>query len=195
MADSILKKEFKSEDVNRIRNLVRKDFTKKTTVSSGYTKASVSRKEGEIWEEDGRTWTIKNGIRQNLTKLDAARDLVKVPFTCPRCSKSMNYHLDKKMYKIHRFCFDCTLSYEAELRKVGLYEQYEKSMMKAGLTAFARDLEQMVLQFLEDSTSKGNFVTESGDVEDWNFNGKQFKEANLEKLKDFLQHINSSMTD
>ena len=193
MADSLLKKEFKSEDVNRIRNIVQKKFTQKTTVSSGYTKATVKRKEGEVWEEDGRTWTIKHGIKQNITKLDSARDLAKVPFVCPKCSKSMNHHLDKKMYKIHRFCFDCTLSYEAELRKLGLYEQYEKAIMKTGVSAFAKDLEQMVREFLEESTSEGNFVTEGGDVEDWKFNAKEFKESNLKKLNEFLQHINSSV--
>lgn len=192
MADSLLKKEFKSEDVNRIRNIIRKDFTSKTTVSTGYTKATVKRKEGDVWEEDGRTWTLKNGIRQNLTKLDSARELAKVPFTCPKCSKSMSHHLDKKMYKIHKFCFDCTLEYEAELRKLGLYKQYEKAIMKTGVAAFAKDLEQMVREFLEESTSEGNFVTESGDVEDWKFNTKEFKESNLQKLNEFLQHINSS---
>jgi hypothetical protein len=192
MSDSVLNKEFKSEDVNRIRNIVTKNFTQKTTVGSGYTKATVKRKEAEIWEEDGRTWTIKNGIKQNITKLDSARELAKIPLICPKCSKSMSHHLDKKMYKIHRFCFDCTASYASQLRKLGVYDQYEKSIMKKGVTAFAKDLEQMVTEFLEESTSEGNFVTESGDVEDWKFNKKDFKEANLKKLNEFLQHINSS---
>jgi 5'-deoxynucleotidase YfbR-like HD superfamily hydrolase len=73
-----------------------------------------------------------------------------------------------------------------------MYEQYEKSIMNRGVTAFAKDLEQMVLEFLEESTSEGTFVTESGDVEDWKFNKKEFKESNLKKLSEFLQHINSS---
>lgn len=191
MADSLLQKEFKSEDVNRIRNIVKKEFTQKTTISSGYKKATAKRKEAEVWEEDGRTWTIKNGIRQNITKLDSARELAKVPLTCPKCSKSMNHHLDKKMYKIHKFCFDCTIGYESELRKLGLYEQYEKLIMKTGVSAFAKDLEQMVLEFLEESTSETKFVTESGEVEDWKFNKNNFKEANLKKLNEFLQYINS----
>lgn len=191
MSDSLLKKEFKSEDVNRIRNIVKKDFTQKTTVSSGYLKATIKRKEAEIWQEDGRTWTIKNGIRQNITKLDSARELAKTPLTCPKCSKGMNHHLDKKMYKIHKFCFDCTVIYESELRKLGLYKQYEKSIMKIGVTAFAKDLEQMVTEFLEQSTNQASFVTESGDVEDWKFDKKNFKETNLKKLNEFLQHINS----
>lgn len=191
MSESLLKKEFKSEDLNRIRNIVKKDFTQKTAIGSGYGKAKVSRKEGDVWEEDGRTWTVKNGIRQNLTKLDSARELSKIPLTCPKCSKSMNHHLDKKMFKIHKFCFDCTIEYEAELRKLGLYEQYEKSLMKKGIAAFAKDLEQMLLQYVSDNSAGDAFITEQGDVEDWKFADKKFKKTNINKLTEFLVHTNS----
>jgi len=71
--ESLLKKEFTSKDVNRARNLVKKDFNAKTVDGVGYAKAHVAYKEGDIWEESGRTWTIKNGLRQNITKLDAAK--------------------------------------------------------------------------------------------------------------------------
>lgn len=103
----------------------------------------------------------------------------------------MNHHLDKKMFKIHKFCFDCTIEYEAELRKLGLYEQYEKSIMKKGITAFAKDLEQMVTEYIKESSAGESYVTEEGDVEDWKFADKKFKEANLDKLQDFLAHINT----
>ena len=39
-------------------------------VGSGYEKVKQKHTEGETWIEDGRTWTIKNGLRQNVTKLD-----------------------------------------------------------------------------------------------------------------------------
>lgn len=191
MSESLLKKEFKSEDLNRIRNLVTKDYTQKTSVGSGYRKNYQNRKEEEIWEEDGRTWTIKNGIKQNITKLSSAKELYKVPFICPKCSKGMNHHLDKKMYKIHKFCFDCTIQYEAELRKLGVYKQYEKSMMKQGILSFAKDLEQMINEYLQDSTKGVKYVTENGEVEDWTFNQKNFKESNVNKLTEFLQYLNS----
>ncbi len=38
--DSLLKKEFKQSDVQRVRNLVNKDFTSKTKIQSGYAKSS-----------------------------------------------------------------------------------------------------------------------------------------------------------
>ena len=61
--DSVLKKEFKKEDVARVRNLVNKDFTSGTKQQSGYKKVLARHKEGEVWEENGKQWTIKNGVR------------------------------------------------------------------------------------------------------------------------------------
>ncbi|QQO91864.1 hypothetical protein immuto35A_184 [Flavobacterium phage vB_FspM_immuto_3-5A] len=188
MGESLLKKEFSSKDVNRARNLVNKDFSAKTVDGIGYSKAQVAYKEGDIWEESGRTWTIKNGIRQNITKLDSAKKALQVPLACPKCGGSMNYHLSHKMYKIHKMCFDCVIDYEAELRKAGLYESYEKNMMQGSLKAFARDVEQWVLDSLETTNT---FVTEQGDIEDWNSNDSKFKEQLTSNLQEYLKHIRS----
>lgn len=188
MKESLLKKEFRSADVNRARNLVNKDFSAKTVDGIGYSKAQVAYKEGDIWEESGRTWTIKNGLRQNITKLDAAKKALQVPLACPKCKGTMNYHLSQKMYKIHKMCFGCVIDYEAELRKVGLYESYEKNMMQGSLKAFARDVEQWVLNTLEDTNT---FVTEQGDIEDWNNADSKFKEQISSNLQEYLKHLKS----
>src|SRR6056300_878206 len=143
--ESLLKKEFKESDVQRVRNLVNKDFTAKTKVQTGYQKSYKVYSEGDIWEENGKQWTIKNGIKQNITKLDAAKKAIRIPLRCPKCGGPMKHHLAKKMYKIHGFCFDpCTVEMEADLRKVGLYEAYEKKMMQGNIKAFASDIEQWV---------------------------------------------------
>jgi hypothetical protein len=189
MGESLLKKEFKSKDVNRARNLIKKDFSGKTVDGTGYERVHTVYKEGDIWEESGRTWTIKNGIRQNITKLDAAKKAFQTPLTCPKCGGSMKHNLAQKMYKIHGFCFDpCTVEYEAELRKAGLYESYEKNMMQGSLKAFAKDVEQWVLESLE---SVNTFVTEQGDVEDWNNNNSKFKEQMTANLQQYLKHLKS----
>ena len=187
MGESLLKKEFKSKDVNRARNLITKDFSGKTVDGIGYQKAYTAYKEGDIWEENGRTWTIKNGIRQNITKLDNAKKALQVPLKCPKCGGSMKHHLAQKMYKIHGFCFDpCTVEYEAELRKADLYESYEKSMIQGSLKAFMKDIEQWVLESISQTNT---FVTEQGDVEDWNSNNIEFKKKALENLQEFLTHV------
>ena len=186
--ESLLKKEFTSKDVNRARNLVKKDFSAKTVDGVGYSKAQVAYKEGDIWEESGRNWTIKDGIRQNITKLDSAKKALQIPLACPKCKGTMNYYLSQKMYKIHKMCFDCVIDYEAELRKAGLYQSYEKNMMQGSLKAFARDVEQWVLDSLE---ATNTFVTEQGDVEDWNSNESKFKEQMTTNLQEYLKHLRS----
>ena len=192
MGESLLKKEFKSKDVNRARNLIKKDLSAKTVDGIGYTKTQVAYKEGDIWEESGRTWTIKNGIRQNITKLDSAKKALQTPLACPKCGGSMKHHLAQKMYKIHKMCFNCVIDYEAELRKAGLYESYERNMMQGSMKAFARDVEQWVLDTLSETNS---FVTEQGDLEDWNSNTENFKNQLNNNLQEYLKHLKTHMEE
>tara|TARA_B110000285_G_scaffold125622_1_gene141658 strand:+ start:2880 stop:3458 length:579 start_codon:yes stop_codon:yes gene_type:complete len=187
--ESLLKKDFKESDVQRVRNLVNKDFTAKTKTQSGYQKAYIARKEGDIWEESSKTWTIKNGLKQNVTKLDAAKKALQVPLACPKCGGPMKHHLAKKMYKIHGFCFDpCTVEYEATLKKVGLYDQYEKRMISGNIKHFITDIEAWVVESIEDNIT---MVTEDGDVEDWNGMDDKYKEGILKDLKGYTDLLRS----
>ena len=190
MKESQLKKEFDSRAVNRVRNLVKKDFTSRTTIGTGYCKRKEKHSEGDIWEEDGRTWTIKNGVKQNITKLDSAKKSMQVPLTCPKCGGSMKHHLAKRMYKIHGFCFNCTVDMEADLRKAGLYDQYEKQMMQGNMQAWAAGLEQWVTEQVNESMT---FVTEEGDVEDWKGNTQKQKQEMITGMNEYLKHLKEHM--
>lgn len=189
MSDSSLKKEFRREDVQRVRNIVNKDFTGKTKSQTGYTKSTGRYKEGDVWTESGKEWTIKNGIKQNITKLDAAKKALRVPLACPKCNGSMKHHLHKKMYKVHGFCFDCTLEYEAELRKAGLYKKYEASMINGSIDAFAKDLTSWVNEYTVQSNT---YVTEQGVIEDWNNNSTVQNEKVMANLKEFIEVLNKA---
>ena len=180
---SLLKKEFKQADVQRVRNIVNKDSTAKTKSQTGYQKAYKHYKEGDVWEESGKTWTIKNGIRQNITKLDSAKKLARMPLCCPKCNNRMNKRLDSKMYKIHGFCFDCVIDYEASLQKAGLFEEYERKMTQGNIKAFITDIESWITESLEDKMS---FVTEQGDVEDWGDLSNTYKDKIRDDLKKYL---------
>ena len=68
MSDNVLKKEFNQRDVQRLRNLIQGKTGDKVTIGVGYTKQQEFHNEGDVWEEDGRKWTIKDGIKQNITK-------------------------------------------------------------------------------------------------------------------------------
>ena len=183
--ESLLKKEFKQSDVQRVRNLVNKEYTSKTKSQTGYKKSSKRYKEGDIWEENGKQWTIKNGIKQNITKLDSAKKAIRIPLACPKCGGSMKHWLAKKMYKIHGFCFDCTIDMEAELRKAGLYDQYEQRMMQSNMKSFAKDIEQWAIDIMSNSST---YVTEAGDIEDWKSNSNKSKEI-LKNVRQYISHL------
>ena len=78
--DNVLKKEFSKKDVQRLRNVFTGKTNERTTDGVGYTKKQEFYKEGDIWTENGREWTIKDGIKQNITKLDKAKEEVMTLF-------------------------------------------------------------------------------------------------------------------
>ena len=165
--ESRLQKDFKSRDVQRMRNLITKKFDDKTVTQAGYTKQSVEHKDGDIWEETGKTWTIKNGLKQTMTRLDSIKKSILLPIVCPNCSKAMkNDTLNKKMWPIHKMCFDCVISMETELKRTGKFEEYQRNMIMGGVKTYIKELEDMLLEILMD-TGKESFVTEAGDVEEW----------------------------
>ena len=101
----------------------------------------------------------------------------------------MKHHLDKKMYKVHGFCFNCTLEYEAELRKAGLYKKYEANMINGSIDAFSKDLEAWVSEYVNYNPT---YVTEQGDVEDWNYDNVKQNTKVMENLKEFLVVLNKA---
>ena len=182
--ESLLKKEFKESDVQRVRNIVNKDFSSKTKLQTGYQRKYVHHKEGDVWEESGKTWTIKNGIKQNITKLDKLKKLARMPLCCPKCEKRMKKRLDEKMFKIHGFCFDCVIEYEASLKLAGLYEQYEKDMTRGNIDSFIVNLENWVAESLQENIT---IVTEQGDKEDWSNVSSSYKAKITEDLKHYVK--------
>ena len=191
MKESFLQKEFKQSDVQRVRNIVNKDYNASTKTQSGYSKSNKKRKEGDVWEENGKMWTVKGGLKQNITKLDKAKKSIRIPLACPKCGTSMNYHLHKKMYKIHGFCFDCTIDYEAQLKKEGLYDSYVKNFISGNAKAWVKDLESWILETLEKDSS---YVTEHGDVESWGAVGKDYKKEVKNELYNYIKLLREKIS-
>jgi hypothetical protein len=87
--ESNLKKEFGQRDVQRMRNIISGNTGDRTQIQTGYEKGISTHKEGDVWEENGKKWTIKDGIKQNVTKLDSVKNLVVMPLSCPNCGHVM----------------------------------------------------------------------------------------------------------
>lgn len=182
---SSLKKEFSKRDVQRMRNLITGKSGDRTTTLAGWEKATQDHKEGEVWEENGRKWTIKNGLKQNITKLDKIKNLAILPLSCPCCGNHMRIDdINKKMYAIHRMCLDCVIEMEAKIKLEGKWEEYSKNIINSNKNASLEDFERALETWMGD---KDTFVSENGEVESWSGGDKKkmFEEirANLDKLK------------
>lgn len=129
-------------------------------------KSFKKHQEGDVWEESGKTWTIKNGIKRTVSKMDQARKEVLLPLACPKCQSSMNHYLDKQMWAIHRSCFNCVIDAEHEIIKAGNWKAYEKQKIESNFKYFAQEMEEVLKDFVQDQQSK-HHVTEDGSLENW----------------------------
>lgn len=188
MSESLLQKQFQEKDLQRARNLVSGQYGAATTSQVGYEKVEEEHKEGDVWTDgSGKTWTIEDGIKISVSKLQKARDAAKMPLMCPKCGKPLTSRLDKKMFMFHGICHDCVLKVERELKLAGLYEQYEQSIIAGNLLGFLKDLQSM----LEDSQKddKVGFVTEEGEIEDWGKAGTRLSD----NLADWIKVIQDNI--
>ena len=163
--ESTLKKEFKKSDVQRMRNLITGKSGDRTQVLGGWENKIEEHKEGDTWEEGGKKWTIKNGVKQSITKLDKFKHLISLPLTCPGCKKPMKADdLNKKMYSIHKMCLNCVIDMEAKIKLEGKWDDYAKNIMNSNKNASLEEFEQALDSWLDE---KDTFVTEQGDIESW----------------------------
>ena len=166
MSESQLTREFDERDLQRMRNIITGNTANATRIQTGYEKKTIERKEGDVWEENGKKWTIKNGLKQTVTKHDKLRELVKMPLKCPECERAMKANkLNKKMWNIHKKCFDCVIEYETKLKATGGYEEYAKKIMNANKNTFADDYEAAVKEY--ETALPDTYVSEAGDIENW----------------------------
>ena len=180
--ESTLKKEFSKRDVQRMRNLITGKSGDRTQVQAGWESKTEEHKEGDVWEEDGKKWTIKNGIKQSITKLDKLKHLAILPISCPCCKKPMKVNdLNKKMYAIHQMCFDCVIEMEAKLKVEGKFEDYQKNILNSNKNASLEDFERALDSWLEE---KDTFVSEQGDIESWSGGEKHAVYSELKKRID-----------
>lgn len=189
MKETLLKKEFREKDVQRLRNIITKKYGDSTTNQVGYQKTTTDYVEGDVWEENNKTWTIKDGIKQTVTKLDSIKKAARMPFLCPCCSKPMKSRLDKKMYPIHNTCFDCVAKKESLLKLEGKYQEYTRNVVSSNIISYIEEAEQFIDEFM--NSNKETYVTEQGDVEEWE--GGVDKEKIKDKWKEELQEMKKAL--
>ena len=188
-----MKKGIKKNAVQRMRNLVTGDYTSKTVAQSGYSKKSSAKKEeGDEWEERGKTWTIKNGIKQTVTKLDAAREYSRIPSHCPKCDVKMNKPQHKFMYVRFKHCLLCQADLEFKMRTAGTYEAWKNKQISANFERYMSAEKEEFKDWLQTRNAK-HAITESGDIEDWS--GGKSDETLIEEFDIYIEQEQQKLTD
>ena len=187
MKDNILKKEFHKKDVERLRNLVKGKGSERTNQGIGYTKADEFHKEGDMWEENGRKWTIKDGIKENITKLDKFKK-TSVPLFCPTCKGIMNKQLDPHYFKAYGACLECTTVKETKLKTEGKWEEHTRITQNKEIDKTIEEYKAFMQMKINESNE--GFVTESGEVEKWvgGINKERAEKALEEGIK-YLENL------
>jgi hypothetical protein len=187
--ETTLKKEFKESDLNRIRNIINNRHGDNSKSMVGYNSNNIERKNGDFWiDNNGKHWKKENNIIQNITKLDSIKELTKFPLKCPNCGKAMKPNsYNKKMYAIHKKCFDCVIEYETKLKLEGKFEEYEKNLLNLNRISH---LEEFELSLDEYSKSMNEtYMTEQGDKEKWIGGGVDTEWVEI--MKDYIKEEKS----
>ena len=182
-----LKKEISKQDKIRARNLLTGNSDKRTYLGVGYKGIKESYSEGDEWEEKGKTWTIKDGIRQSLTKLDTVKEKYLIPIFCPECNSQMKHKFDSQFYNKHHKCYDCVLKFETELKRLGLYNDYQKNIVNSNVDGMVRDFTTYIYERLEES--ENSYITEMGVVEKWD--GSLDKQRVLDSMEESIKYLES----
>jgi len=187
MKDSVLKKEFQKRDVERLRNLVKGKQGNRTTAGIGYNgEIQKEHKEGDIWEEKGKTWTIKDGIKENVTKLDKFKKAA-VPLFCPKCKQVMDKQLDPFYFKAYNECLDCRTTTETQMKIAGTWEDYKIKTFNIEIDNQIEEYKGWFESILADTAD--GYVSENGEVQKW-VGGIDKKRAK-QSLDEIIKHLNS----
>ena len=191
----MLKKEFKRKDVERMRNLITGNAGSSSETQIGYKKKRIEYKEGDVWTENKKTWTIKDGIKQTVSKLDKIKKEVFVPLFCPECSKVMKHHLDKDNYKVHKKCHECVIKFEHKIHTYNQYDNYIKELKLKNSVDIVKETETYLLEAINETNK--DFVSENGDVERWvgGVNKKELTKKVKEAAKLSLEHLNKELNE
>jgi hypothetical protein len=179
------------EAINNVRRKIN-EVMKKTDerIVVGWRPELEKRVEGDVWEDfDGKKWTIKNGIKQTVTKLDSA----KTPWFCPQCQKAMNHKFDDKSYNINGKCYDCAIKEETKMRYDGTWEEYSRKKLQANYIAGLKD-KIAELQHYHDTVSSPEFVHADGEkilmVEKWDVDINKIKADLKNDIKELTDQLN-----
>lgn len=151
----------KNKEINKTRKGVQEilsnkmnKYANKVVVSQYTGKKEPKRQEGEFWTDDeGRQYTMKNGVKQRISALQDA----KTPWWCPVCGRTME-NLDVKAWRVHAKCYDCVAREESRMKMDGVWEEHKKEGILRNQIAYLTD-KIIELTYYHDTLSNPEFMT------------------------------------
>ena len=113
-------------------------------VSIGYEgKTTNQRKEGEEWTDArGRSWTIKDGKRKQITKVPPRGFDKCNGWEGSDCEKLILKTIDQETYNRMGRCRICQLEFEADLHRKGKWNEWVAEMEKKRWESILAEYEQ-----------------------------------------------------
>jgi hypothetical protein len=157
-----------------------------------------TRKEGDVWTGlDDRKWTMKNGIKQTVTKLDSA----KTPWFCPSCNKALSHKLDSKFWALRNKCMDCVIVEETEIRRQGNWEEYERNKLQSNYLASLKDTIAQLEDAHQNLSAPEVILADDTKIlmiEKWNVDINKVKadlQKDIDELKTHLAELQPEVVD
>lgn len=143
------------------------------------------RKDGEKWKDkNGIQWERRGGenIRLSKTQGDLIRELINQGQRC-KCGQDIRWgtKLDRYFFSRTGLCENCLITYETNLRILGVYEFYERYKLisyELGRLFDAKEkIEEIIKFFKEDDGTVEMICNSEGFIERW-------KNTNTDKIRE-----------
>jgi hypothetical protein len=161
------------------------EYETNRTISFSKEKEEIKRSIGDVWEDtDGSIWEQKefgkikkskltdtmSNVREYLSSLNRCKGEV--------CEKNGKYGpTDKKLITKTGYCSFCLVSKESNIKKDGLWEDYETYRITTNMISHGREILSQLNQAYTDAKQEYEYVNEDGSVEKWTM------ERNVDELK------------
>ena len=139
-------------NIEKIQKMAKGIFNKKVQI--GYENKTVNqRKEGEEWiDARGRSWTIKDGKRKQITKVPPRGFDKCNGWEGSDCDKLILKTIDQETYNRMGRCRVCQLEFEADLHREGKWNDWVAEMEKKRWESIKAEYDQEMADRKESKT-------------------------------------------
>ena len=139
-------------NIEKIQKMAKGIFNKKVQI--GYENKTINqRKEGEEWiDARGRSWTIKDGKRKQITKVPPRGFDKCNGWEGSDCDKLILKTIDQETYNRMGRCRICQLEFEADLHHKGKWNEWVTEMEKKRWESIKAEYDQEMADRKESKT-------------------------------------------